>query len=74
VSGTRNSVFVQREPWHQSSQIMADDSQCFLCIDTCANLIGDINTISPSLILAEMKGCQVSLWFVGKWSTDASRY
>ena len=45
---------------------MADDSQCFLCIDTCANLIGDINTISPSLILAEMKGCQVSLWFVGK--------
>jgi len=30
-------------------------------------LISDVNSIYHYLILAEMKGCQISKWFVRKW-------
>ena len=40
----------------------------FLHIDTCVNLIGDVNMTGDCLILAGMKGCQVLKVVCGKLS------
>ena len=44
---------------------MTDECTVFLCIDTGVIVIGDVNTTDHCPMLAEMKGCQVSRWFVG---------
>ena len=45
----------------------------FLHIDTGVILIGDVNTTGHYPILAGMKGCQVSKWFVGNSDICISR-
>ena len=37
----------------------------FLCIDTGVILTGGVNKTDYCPILAEMKGCKFSKWFVG---------
>ena len=44
----------------------------FLHIDTRVILIADVNATDRCLILAEMKGCKVSKWFVGNWGIRIS--
>jgi len=49
--------------------MMTDECAVFLRIDTGVSrvtVIRDVNTTNHCPMLAEMKGCQVSRWFVGK--------
>ena len=41
--------------------------------DTGVVLIGDDIQTNQCLVLAEIKGCQVRDWIVGKWGTRISR-
>ena len=48
------------------------DIGVFLPIDTGVILIGDISSTYHCVILAEMKMCQISKWFVRKWGIKMS--
>ena len=67
VVGRRSMIFFY-VAWHQSCQIMivSDSVSVFWRVDTGGViLIGNVSTTDHCLIVAEMKGYQVSKLFMG---------
>ena len=61
---SRNDVFVQRDV--RAVTLRHTSVGVFLRIDTVISLIVDVIQTNQCLVLAEIKGCQVRDWIVGK--------